>query len=423
MPPKPPRPKPVRRAVQKEILTKGRPASIAWLLIVACLTLGMHNATLIATGQVTKPGPSVTWLTWLVIVAFVVLVGGLIWLLPRLMTVWLWQWGVIIAQLALTVGVGTWLHGGQELLYMGMLPLMLIEGLNLVSDRWWVIVLIWLTYGAVWVSYGLNTNWTRMAVMIQASLFTAVVVIYYWRFYSHQVDERLKSEKVLAELRLAYKQLEASTARNERERMARELHDTLTQGLAGVVMQLEAADDLLDNDQVDRAKPIIKRSVTIARKTLQESRLTITDLRSASEGDLAGRVQLLTETFQKNYGLTVQTKLPDLPVFSPNVLTEVSRCLSEALTNVVKHAQTDTVIIRGQRQADQYQVQVVDFGQGFKLSLRQPAGHFGLVGLRERMAAINGQVQLTSEPGEGTTVTFLIPIKEGISHDKSDVSR
>ncbi|MFC6182570.1 sensor histidine kinase [Lactiplantibacillus daowaiensis] len=416
----PPKPKPVQQAVQREILTKGRPASLAWLLIVACLTLGMHNATLIATGQYGQGGLGVVntpWKTWLVMVAFVGLVGGLIWLLPRLIGQPFCQWGVMVCQLALTVGVGTWLHGGQELLYMGMLPLMLIEGLNLVSNKWWVLALIWLTYGAVWVSYGLNTSWMRMAIMIQASLFTAFIVIYYWRFYSRQVDERMKSEKVLAELQLAYKQLEASTARNERERMARELHDTLTQGLAGVVMQLEAADNLLDNDQVTRAKPIIKRSVTIARKTLQNSRLTLTDLRSASEGDLLGRLQLLTETFQKNYGLTVQTKLPDLPQFTPDVLTEVSRCISEALTNVVKHAQTDTVIIRGQRQAASYQVQVVDFGQGFKATMRQPAGHFGLVGLQERMTAIGGQLQLTSEPGEGTTVTFLIPIKVGDKHD------
>lgn len=398
-----------RKDVQREILARGRVASIAWLLIVAFLTFQMYNATAMSSEYSRSPINSATK-TWWVIILSVVIEIGLVWVFPMLMQRRFLQWGVICLQLAQTIFFGTWLSGGQEILFMGMLPLLLIEGLNLVHNKWRILVMVFVVYSGVWISYGLNSDWTHTLLMAQASLFTTLIVIYYWRFYTRQVDERLKAEKLLMELQLTYKQLEVSAARNERERMARELHDTLTQGLAGVVMQLEAADTLLDQEQSERAKPIIKRSIVIARQTLRDSRLTLTDLRSVSEGDLGGRLQLLTETFQKNYGLVVQTKLSELPAFSPTVLTEVSRCLSEALTNVVKHAQTDTVIVRGQRQSTMYQIQVVDFGRGFKMTARTATGHFGFTGLRERMQAIGGQLQVSSEQGEGTTVTLKIPM-------------
>ena len=401
-----------RRNVQREILSRGRAASLAWLIIIGFLTFEMHNAILLTTHQYggTLDGAvNTATKTWLVVIAFVSLQVVLTWLLPKLMQRSVWQWGVIALQMGLTVGVGTWLNGGQEIMYMGMLPLILIESLNLLNNRWWSLGIIVLAYLVIWGTYGLNAGWIRMALMIQASLFTVIVVMYYWHFYSRQVDERMQAEKLLSELQLTYKQLEAATARNERERVARELHDTLTQGLAGVIMQLEAADNLLDEDQVDRARPIIKRSVEIARTTLRDSRLALTDLRQESAEDLAGRVRLLTDTFAKNDQLQVQAKLVDLPPFSPTVLTELTRCLSETLTNVVKHAATTTVIIRGQRQNDRYQLQVVDFGNGFDQTQKVQAGHYGLTGLNERMAAIGGHMTLISAVGEGTTVTFSLP--------------
>ena len=114
--------------------------------------------------------------------------------------------------------------------------------------------------------------------------------------YSRQADARVKAQELLAELEAANRrltesadQIEDLTLANERQRMARELHDTLAQGLAGLILQLEAADSHLASGHPDRAQAIVQQAMTRARETLAESRRAIDGLRAGTDPAISRR--------------------------------------------------------------------------------------------------------------------------------------
>ncbi len=217
----------------------------------------------------------------------------------------------------------------------------------------------------MWATYTVIVGWAQGLMVLASFVFLMAIVFYYWRFYQHQIQERERVENLYAELQLAYKQVEASTVRAERQRVARELHDTLTQGLAGVVMQLEAAEGFLEQGNADRAEEIITTSMSTARDALHESRITLTDLRSTTEESLPARLQLVAEAIRKNYQVNTTIQLNDIPDYSPSQLTEITRIVTESLTNVAKHAQTDQAVISGTLHDDIFKLKIIDFGTGF----------------------------------------------------------
>lgn len=145
---------------------------------------------------------------------------------------------------------------------------------------------------------------------------------------------------------------------------------------------------------------------------MRESRLTLTDLRSTTEESLTARIELLTDAFQKNYGLHVTTHLNDVPDYSNVQLTEITRIVSEALVNVVKHTDGKEVVLRGTTENDIFTLKVIDFGSSVttaRLARRPAKGHYGMQGMHERAASLEGALTVVTTPNEGTTVTLTIP--------------
>ncbi len=325
---------------------------------------------------------------------------------------WLYQkrpWEMVCVPIILSIIFVTVLPMSAPIIMVGTYPVLLIE--SIIAYRRPQILLIGLTaiYSIFWVAWLLIVGWRLALITLQSFIFVILIVLYYWRLYQQQLSERQRVEDLYSELQLAYKQVEASAIRSERQRVARELHDTLTQGLAAVVMQLEAADSFLDQGNTKRAKEIIKDSVAASRKALQESRITLTDLRSTTEESLPARLQLTTEAIQKNYHINTTIKLGDIPDYSPSQLTEITRIVTEALTNVAKHAKTNQALISSQLKNDIFKLKVIDFGEGFNTQNKPKAGHYGLSGLQERAARLDGVVTVISSLGEGTTVTLTMP--------------
>lgn len=327
---------------------------------------------------------------------------------------WLYQkrpWEMICVPIVLLVILVTILPMSAPVIMVGTYPVLMIE--SLIAYRRPQIILSGVTiiYIALWLVYSFIIGWWLALITLQSFIFVILIVIYYWHLYRQQLSERQRVEDLYSELQLAYKQVEASAIRSERQRVARELHDTLTQGLAAIVLQLEAAESFLDQGNLKRAKQIITDSTTAARKALQESRITLSDLRETTEESLPARLQLATEAIQKNYHIQTTLKLGDIPDYSPSQLTEITRIVTEALTNVAKHAKTNQALISSQLRNDIFKLKVVDFGIGFISHHQVRAGHYGLNGLQERANRLDGTVTVLSTPGEGTTVTLTIPDK------------
>jgi signal transduction histidine kinase len=205
----------------------------------------------------------------------------------------------------------------------------------------------------------------------------------------------------------------------ERNRIAREIHDTLAQGFVGVSVQLELTSQLLSLSQVAAAHDQLDHTRTLVREGLAEARRSIWDLRATTADDtLPSRIKRLTENPAAR-DLTIHVDIGGTyRPLDPSFESEVLRIAQEALINVIRHAQATTVFIDLRYQPTSLTLTVTDNGRGFRHSNNTLArtGHFGLQGMRERAAQINAQLTIESAPGQGTRITLRAPIptKKGI---------
>jgi two-component system, NarL family, sensor histidine kinase YdfH len=210
------------------------------------------------------------------------------------------------------------------------------------------------------------------------------------------------------------------TLAHERERLARELHDTLAQGLAGLTMQLDAADALLSEDNPEEAQTIIQQAMVRSRATLADARSAIDDLRGQDAEALDGSraVQQEIVHFTTATGIVCHTDLTALTTVVPPFHEHVLRVLTEGLLNVARHARANQVWIRTMHQQGLFTLEIRDDGVGFDpLHESRGPGHYGLLGLRERARLIGGCLEIESVGGSGTTIRLTFPYAgEGRQH-------
>jgi len=241
-------------------------------------------------------------------------------------------------------------------------------------------------------------------------------VVVYVVLYSRQAEARMQAQKLLRELEGANRQLTEYAARvedmtiaAERERMARELHDTLSQGLAGLILQLEAADAHLAANHPERARGILEQSMEKARGTLREARLAIDDLRQPTGGDLAEAIEQEAERFTRATSLECEPSI-ELKAEVPETVSETAiRVISEGLTNIARHARARNVTLRLSEVGGEMEIEIRDDGVGFDPKAVQ-AGHYGLLGMRERVRLAGGRLEVQSEVGKGTCILIQLPL-------------
>jgi signal transduction histidine kinase len=218
-----------------------------------------------------------------------------------------------------------------------------------------------------------------------------------------------------ADLELANRQLRgyAATAEHlatsrERVRLARAMHDTLAHSLSALTVQLEALDTLHETDP-SAARTQLGKIRKHARVGLDEARRAIFDLRSApiEEFGLPGALERLVEQFGRRNGIRTDWSPSGDPFpLLPAQANALYRIVEEALDNVERHAEADEVTVE-LRYGRGVQLFILDNGQGFDPNTVD-TDRYGLVGLYERAALIDGIVSVDSEPGHGTTVTVEI---------------
>ncbi len=201
---------------------------------------------------------------------------------------------------------------------------------------------------------------------------------------------------------------------NERNRIAREIHDTLAQGLAGIIIQLQAADGWLGRDEA-RARHSVAHATELARSSLQEARRSVWDLRpevlqrSGLAGALREELGRIGDRHGVNTSIRVRARRLNLPA-----RTEVAvfRVAQEALSNSVRHGQPSVISVELRVADGQLVMTIADDGAGFDPSRPGRAGAFGLTSMSERAAACGGEVAVTSHPGSGSQVEMRVPLPE-----------
>ncbi len=247
-----------------------------------------------------------------------------------------------------------------------------------------------------------------------------VFVIVYVVMYVRELEAREKAQNALSELDTAHRQLteyaaqvEDLTLVNERQRMARELHDTLSQGLAGLVLQLEAIDSHLSRGNTVKAQAITQQAMDRARSTLADARRAIDDLRSGKlpEIDLETAVRAEADRFTAASGIPCELTIALPPSLPEDLCENALRVVSEALTNIARHAQAQQVTVRLHLSDHSLDIEVHDDGIGFDPA-QISAGHYGLIGLRERARLIGGTLDIESTARQGTTLRVCLPLEK-----------
>ena len=245
-------------------------------------------------------------------------------------------------------------------------------------------------------------------------------VVVYVVMFTRETQSRRRTQLLLKELEAAHQQLaeyatkvEDLTLSAERQRMARELHDTLAQGLAGLILQLEAVDSHLGQDHPDQAQAIVHQAMGRARVTLADARSAIQDLRDGtpSVDNLSDAVRQEVERFTTATGIPCELELSPPKEIPISVHEHARRAVAEGLTNIARHAQANNVWLKLGESEGMLEIALRDDGIGFDPTVKL-GGHYGLVGLRERARLAGGSLELISEHGAGTTLTLVLPLED-----------
>jgi two-component system NarL family sensor kinase len=203
----------------------------------------------------------------------------------------------------------------------------------------------------------------------------------------------------------------------ERNRLAREIHDTLAQGLAAISLRLETAEELLENGaDVQPVQKTIHQALELVRSNLDDARRSVLDLRAAPlEGRnlpeaLADLARRITAQGQVSVSFEQSGSSRPLPL---HLETGLFRIAQEAVTNVEQHSGARQAIIHLILLPDTVTLVIEDDGRGFDPAQPSP-GHFGMIGLTERVKLLGGALDLATGPGEGTRVSVTVPLKQEI---------
>lgn len=212
------------------------------------------------------------------------------------------------------------------------------------------------------------------------------------------------------ELRLLYEQAQELAALQERQHLARELHDSVSQALYGITLGIHTALEVQERDP-QQATASLEYAIALAEAGFAEMRALIFELRPESL-EAEGLVVALTKqvtVLRTRYKLTVEADLGEEPALSLERKHVLYRIAQEACHNIVKHARAGTVVLRLVEQENSVLLEVRDNGRGFNPTSSFP-GHLGLRSMQERVAKVRGTLTIESAPGQGTCIRVRVPL-------------
>jgi signal transduction histidine kinase len=222
---------------------------------------------------------------------------------------------------------------------------------------------------------------------------------------------RAESQTLLADLQVAYRRLEEYAAQaeelavvEERTRLARDLHDSVTQALYALSLSAEAANRHLAAGETAAAGERLRDVRDSAQAAMREMRLLIHELRPpllAAEG-LAAALQSRLTAVEGRVGLVADLEIEGDVRPPAAIESELDRIAQEALNNALKHARAGRIAVRLCQEARRVVLEIADDGVGFDPERGRTSGGLGLTGMAERAARINGRLAIDSQPGAGT---------------------
>jgi signal transduction histidine kinase/predicted hydrocarbon binding protein len=207
-----------------------------------------------------------------------------------------------------------------------------------------------------------------------------------------------------------YRQAEQLAVMRERQRLARELHDSVTQALYSLTLLSEAARRMAGSGELRQAQEPLHRLNAISQQALKEMRLLVYELRPLvlkREG-LVGALQHRLDAVERRAGVEAHLLVQGNVRLSSEVEEGLYRIAQEALNNALKHAAANSVTVTIRAEGDALQIEVVDDGTGFDPQTARSGGGMGLITMRERAEKMGGRLEVDSAPGRGTRVAVTL---------------
>lgn len=238
---------------------------------------------------------------------------------------------------------------------------------------------------------------------------SVLVIVIAWMF---MLGRRLQWQ-----MELIRQKIRSGAVLQERNRIARELHDNLEQELAGITMQLDLAVDCFQ--QAPKiARQALESARDMSRHSMVDARRSVWDLRChlLEEGDLVSALRQTVQSSGSREDVGVEVKVRGTPVRLP-AASEMNllRIGQEAVANAIKHGDAHCVQVVLEYEGNNVRLSVSDDGRGFCTHDPTPTGHFGLLDMRERAHAMGCILQIQSKPGHGTKITIEVPAKVEIA--------
>lgn len=349
----------------------------------------------------------------LVCVALLMVQWGLHWLCLSGKVRRSWCWGYFLLQGGCVLAMS--LIWTDPIIVLGLYLALAIEALSLLKQvrqfvtvsgialAFFLVMLAWrILQMALWMSF--------------ESLLLLLIFLIGWIILSaQQIHARSQLEAAHLQLAAYAMRVEELTLLNERQRLARELHDILAQDLVGLTLQLERIDLHLEKQRVERARELVQQAMSRARVTLAEARGAIDDLRAQTfgPGDLLLIVQRDIARFSEMTSIPCTTDVAALAEVPGDLCEHVLRAITEGLTNVARHAQASQVWICAHLHKARLMIEIRDDGIGFaSAEILLKTGHYGLLGMRERARLCGGQLDIESAVGKGTLLRLGLPLAQ-----------
>src|SRR5215469_12984374 len=218
------------------------------------------------------------------------------------------------------------------------------------------------------------------------------------------------------QMELIRQKIRSGAVLQERNRIARELHDNLEQELAGITMQLDLAVDCFQ--QAPKvARQALETARNMSRHSMVDARRSVWDLRChlLEEGDLVSALRQIVQPSSPRDDVRVEVNVTGAPLrLSAAIEMNLLRIAQEAVANAIRHGRARVVNAVLEYDEDKVSLSVTDDGCGFRPQDLSPSGHFGLLDMRERAHSMGSTLQVESEPDRGTRIAVEIPVREQV---------
>ncbi|MFB5432685.1 sensor histidine kinase [Enterococcus casseliflavus] len=315
--------------------------------------------------------------------------------------------GIIIFSLSIVI------KENYQAAYLGLIPMIIAQSIQLcrnVQKTLFSIVYFYLIYCIPIIA---TDGYTELLHSISLLVLISFSIVVYGYLYSNQVRAFEKTQRLLVEIETANEKIEELARESERQKLARDIHDTLLQGMAGVLLKMEALDIHLENGNVEKSQQIAQKIANQTRDSLKESREIINGLRLHDEikRDLGLAIDKEIEIFRQQTAIDINVNKTGYHYGTVVTEKNIAYIIREILMNINKHAKATKVNIIAVLEVDRIIIRVEDNGVGFDYKhFHRIYGHYGIIGMQERAKVINGQLNIESEKQYGTCITLTVKI-------------